>query len=456
MTKNRLIINQVADFNYNFLENHAQRVLLNFLISENKTQNIANSDSRVFFHSIFNLVNNHNVIQQNTNDWNKQFRINFQHKYNFFTHHQVGLGVNFIYKKQKIGNKFYVNNNVNDWLSSSMNLSRNNTNLSLEYLFKNRYFTISLIGDFISVDSKFSSDKTHNLTRNFFLLPMAKIEYKNRSLGVFNLEYQKSIQDIYAHYYYVGNYLVSSTYLFNGITRPNNPITEKIVFKYKKKSGYYGYDIDFKYRFSNKLKDYITDTKTTSLLKTNTIYFFNNVGSKNDFDIKLEKQIFNKKISIVSYNNIGFDKQQIKINGIDSYSYTSSRYFNLAIKSRFKGNYNFEVYNNYNIINYKNILAENTYRMNEIGMLLNFHLTEKFSMNADFSLNVDLENNTSYSKSVLKLDYYLNSNIYANLLMNNIFGSYKKMTIANEEFLSYYQRENLMPQFFYVGLTYKF
>lgn len=448
--------NQVLDINYKLSENHAQGFLANILFSENIHQNLTQSDRISFFHPIFNLLNSQNDILQRNNDKSQQFRVNFQHKYNFFTHHQIGVNLNLFHKKQEIENEFKINSKNNKDLYNSLSIDRNNINLGLEYLFKNRSFTISLIGDFMKVNTDFQSNYNIAKTQNQFFLPTAKIEYKSRGLGIFNIDYKRNIREVSAHYYFSGNYLISNTTLFRGIENPNNPLNESLSFRYNLRSGYRGYSIDLRYHFSNKLKDYILDTETTSLQKTSIVRFVNHAGERNGFDITLEKQVFNKMLSLIFQKSIEVDKELVKINGVDAESKTNSKNFKFTARSRFKGNYNFEVYNHYSITDYNSVLSENSYKMNETGIMLHFSPTDQWIINTDISFNTDIENHISYSKSAIKVDYYLNSNIYANLHINNILGANRKILVNNEDVFSYHQQEFLMPRFFYLGLTYKF
>lgn len=448
-------INQVLDINYKLSENHAQGVFVSFLLSENEQQVLTQSDRKSFYHSIFNLSNSENSILHQNKDINKLFRVHFQHKFNFLARHQVGVNLDFSNKNQDVNNDFEVNSQKESSLSNALSIQDNNINFGLEYLFKNRNITFSLIGDFITRYSDFDSNFNKTKTKNKFFLPTAKVEYKS-GIGNFNVDYKRNIREIYAHYYFLGHYLLSASTIIQGIENPKLPLSENLNLRYNLKSGFYGYDIDVRYTLSNKLKDYTIDTETNSLQRTNVLHYINNAGKRNKLDIKLEKYLFGKKLSLIAQGIFDYDKQFGKVNGLDSETKIYAKNFNVFARSRFKGNYNFELYNQYHINNYKTPLSDVFYKMNELGVMLNFTPSDKWTINTDFSFNRDMVNNISYNKSIVKIDYFLNSNIYANLYINNILGSYRKVMINKEDFFSYYQQEYLMPRFFYAGFTYKF
>ncbi len=235
---------------------------------------------------------------------------------------------------------------------------------------------------------------------------------------------------------------------------PKNPLVESMSFGYDKNSGYY--HLHLKYRFSNDLQGYIYRTETTSIAKTNSVIFGQNIGKKHRFEVRLEKQILGRRLSIISKNNFSFESKNIKINGDDTVSRYDTKCFNLSIKSRFKGDFNFEIFNIYSIINYKNTFSANSYRQNEVGISLNISFIDRWEVIADASFNRDLLNNISYSKSTFKIGYFMNSNLFFNLFVNNIFGEYRKVNLKNDDYLSYYQEERVLPRFFNLGLTYKF
>ena len=300
----------------------------------------------------------------------------------------------------------------------------------------------------------FESNKNATDTRLQYILPKVKLEYKIRRIGTFSLNYKRELEDIPAHYYYIGNYLLSNNNVFVGVDSPKNPLVESMSFGYDKNSGYY--HLHLKYRFSNDLQGYIYRTETTSIAKTNSVIFGQNIGKKHRFEVRLEKQILGRRLSIISKNNFSFEGKNIKINGDDTVSRYDTKYFNLSIKSRFKGDFNFEIFNIYSIINYKNTFSANSYRQNEVGISLNISFIDRWEVIADASFNRDLLNNISYSKSTFKIGYFMNSNLFFNLFVNNIFGEYRKVNLKNDDYLSYYQEERVLPRFFNLGLTYKF
>lgn len=449
------MLNQTLDVSYKISENHSQGWLINMMSFNNDSERLDTADNKLFFHSIFNLSNDKNSILQNNFDRNNYIRVNFQHKYNILTYHQIGINTTISSKNQNINNYFSINKASSSDLSSKMALNRDNISVGVEYLFKNRFFTLSLTGDFVKINTDFKSDNNTATDKLQYILPKMKFEYKNRKIGTFNLNYKRDLKDIPIHYYYLGSYLISNSYVFTGNETLENPITDFFSFNYNKKSGRYGYSIDFQYDFSNELKGYMNNTKTTSIEKTNSIDFTSNIGKKQEFELRLEKQLFKNKISIISLSNISFEKMNVKINSNDDISEFNSRSFNLSVKSRFKGNYNFEIYNQFKTIDMSNSLTKNWYKQNETGFSLNFTPTEKWAINAELSYHKDLVNNLSFSKSTMKIDYYVNSKIYFNFFMNNVLGSYSKTILSNEEYMSYHQKEKLMPRFFNFGVTYK-
>lgn len=449
-------INQVIDVSYRLSERHSQGWLVNIISSNNKENVSSYSDKKMYFHSIFNLKEEENRILQDELNKNNNIKINFQHKYNFLTHHQIGFNANILYKKQNISNKFDINGR-SYIISNRLSLDSKNINIGLEYLFKNRNFNISIIGDLLDINSLFESDKNSINVRLQHIIPRIKFEYTNKRIGTFNINYKRDLKDIPVHYYYLGNFFKSSNHIFVGIAEPKNPLIENFSISYNKKSGYYGgYSIYFQYDFSNDLKGYINNTTTTSIEKTNSINYRDNIGNRQEFELRLEKQFLRKKISIISQNSISYETQNLNINGNNDISKYDTRSFNLIVKSRFKGNYNFEIYNKYEVIDYKNTFSKNLYRQNEIGVMLNFNPMDKWEIATDITFNKDLVNNLSYNKSTIKIGYFINSNINFNLFMNNVFGAYRKTTLNTDEYLSYYQREKLMNRFLNIGLTYKF
>lgn len=449
------ILNQSLDLSYKLAENHSQGWLVNMMAFNTNNEESDTADRKIFFHSIFRLNQNKNNILQNHFDRNNYFKINFQHKYNFLTHHQLGLNATFSNKKQNIRNYFFVNGVPIADLGSDMSINRNNMYLGIEYLFQNRFFTISLEGDFIHMNNDFKSDASSTKDRLQYILPKINFEYKTKKSGVFNLKYKRDLRDIPIHYYYLGTYLLSNTQAFTGSAMLENPITERFSFIYNKRSGRYGYNLNFKYDFYNDLKDYVNNTRFNSVEKTNTINYTDSAGEKHNFELRLEKEIFKNKISIISLNTISFDRVNLKLNGNDDISRLNSKNFRLGVKSRFKEGFNFEVYNQFNLMERINSLTQNRYRLNELGFSLNYNPTEKWVITADMSHNKDLVNNISFNKSSFTIDYHLNSSFYFNLFVNNILNSSRKIMLNNEEYFSYYQRENLMPRFFNLGLTYK-
>lgn len=450
------LFNQVLDISYKLSENHAQGWLVNFNLSKNQNLEDSFADRRLFFHPIFNLQNNENQIQQNQTEINKKLGLNFQHKYNFWGHHQLGVHLDLNHKNQTLDNIFWVNDVQRNELTSEWRYRTNNTNIGMEYLFKNKRLTLSLFGNMVGINTKFLSNTNQVDRYDYFLLPTAKFEYKSTKVGQFNVNYERSVQDISTNYLYTGFYFKSKAYLFTGLEHLGHPLTEKMGFRYTKKSGHYGYDFYFKYQFINRLKGYIADTQTTSIQRTNTAKFSENIGTQNTLDTQLEKQILKKKISLIARSSISSEKYLIKINGEDTEGRASSKVFGLAVKSRFKGNYNFEIYNNYNEIHYLNSLSEVKNRLNELGGSISLNPLEQLSISGDFSFNKDFQSGASYSKSIVKLDYNLNSSVYFNFAMNNIFGANEKILIHSEDYFSYHQKELLMPRFFYIGITYKF
>lgn len=449
-----VLLNQTIDFGYRLSKNHSQGWLINLVSSDNKREKLSSADKRMYFHRIFQLSNEENRIFQDNYDKNNQLKINFQHKYNFFTHHQVGVNAVVSRRKQNISNDFEVNNQSFSSVANSLTIKNYNLNVGLEYLFKDRSFTFSAIGDFIAVKTLFESNKNATDTRLQYILPKVKLEYKIRRIGTFSLNYKRELGDIPAHYYYIGNYLLSNNNVFVGVDSPKNPLVESMSFGYDKNSGYY--HLHLKYRFSNDLQGYIYRTETTSIAKTNSVIFGQNIGKKHRFEVRLEKQILGRRLSIISKNNFSFESKNIKINGDDTVSRYDTKYFNLSIKSRFKGDFNFEIFNIHSIINYKNTFSANSYRQNEVGISLNISFIDRWEVIADASFNRDLLNNISYSKSTFKIGYFMNSNLFFNLFVNNIFGEYRKVNLKNDDYLSYYQEERVLPRFFNLGLTYKF
>ena len=449
-----VLLNQTIDFGYRLSKNHSQGWLINLTSYNNKRDRLYSADKKLYFHRIFQLSNEENRIFQDNYDKNNQLKINFQHKYIFFNHHQVGINAILTRKKQNISNDFEVNNQLFGVVDNNLIISNYNVDFGLEYLFKDRSFTFSAIGDFIAVKTLFESNKNATDTRLQYILPKVKLEYKIRRIGTFSLNYKRELGDIPAHYYYIGNYLLSNNNVFVGVDSPKNPLVESMSFGYDKNSGYY--QLHLKYRFSNDLQGYIYRTETTSIAKTNSVIFGQNIGKKHRFGVRLEKQILGRRLSIISKNNFSFESKNIKINGDDTVSRYDTKYFNLSIKSRFKGDFNFEIFNIYSIINYKNTFSANSYRQNEVGISLNISFIDRWEVIADASFNRDLLNNISYSKSTFKIGYFMNSNLFFNLFVNNIFGEYRKVNLKNDDYLSYYQEERVLPRFFNLGLTYKF
>ena len=388
-----VLLNQTIDFGYRLSKNHSQGWLINLTSYNNKRDRLYSADKKLYFHRIFQLSNEENRIFQDNYDKNNQLKINFQHKYVFFNHHQVGINAILTRKKQNISNDFEVNNQLFGVVDNNLIISNYNVDFGLEYLFKNRDFTFSAIGDFIAVKTLFESNKNATDTRLQYILPKVKLEYKIRRIGTFSLNYKRELGDIPAHYYYIGNYLLSNNNVFVGVDSPKNPLVESMSFGYDKNSGYY--HLHLKYRFSNDLQGYIYRTETTSIAKTNSVIFGQNIGKKHRFEVRLEKQILGRRLSIISKNNFSFESKNIKINGDDTVSRYDTKYFNLSIKSRFKGDFNFEIFNIYSIINYKNIFSANSYRQNEVGISLNIGFIDRWEVIADASFNRDLLNNIS-------------------------------------------------------------
>lgn len=441
-----VLLNQTIDFGYRLSKNHSQGWLINLTSYNNKRDRLYSADKKLYFHRIFQLSNEENRIFQDNYDKNNQLKINFQHKYVFFNHHQVGINAILTRKKQNISNDFEVNNQLFGVVDNNLIINNYNVDFGLEYLFKNRDFTFSAIGDFIAVKILFESNKNATDTRLQYILPKVKLEYKIRRIGTFSLNYKRELGDIPAHYYYIGNYLLSNNNVFVGVDSPKNPLVESMSFGYDKNSGYY--HLHLKYRFSNDLQGYIYRTETTSIAKTNSVIFGQNIGKKHRFEVRLEKQILGRRLSIISKNNFSFESKNIKINGDDTVSRYDTKYFNLSIKSRFKGDFNFEIFNIYSIINYKNTFSANSYRQNEVGISLNISFIDRWEVIADASFNRDLLNNISYSKSIFKIGYFMNSNLFFNLFVNNIFGEYRKVNLKNDELFIILSRREGFASFF--------
>ena len=71
-----------------------------------------------------------------------------------------------------------------------MIINNYNVDFGLEYLFKNRDFTFSAIGDFIAVKTLFESNKNATDTRLQYILQKVKLDYKIRRIGTFSQNYK--------------------------------------------------------------------------------------------------------------------------------------------------------------------------------------------------------------------------------------------------------------------------
>jgi len=186
-----VLLNQTIDFGYRLSKNHSQGWLINLTSYNNKRGRLYSADKKLYFHRIFQLSNEENRIFQDNYDKNNQLKINFQHKYVFFNHHQVGINAILTRKKQNISNDFEVNNQLFGVVDNNLIINNYNVDFGLEYLFKNRDFTFSAIGDFIAVKTLFESNKNATDTRLQYILPKVKLEYKIRRIGTFSLNYKR-------------------------------------------------------------------------------------------------------------------------------------------------------------------------------------------------------------------------------------------------------------------------
>lgn len=440
-----ITFNQSFDLNYKLSKQHSQGLLINTSFLKNDYSILTQSD----LPHITNFSNDNSSLYNY--EKNNKVRLNFQHKYNFLYHHIIGINYSIAYRNERINNK----SNISTLLDTFISLSNTNTNLGIDYSFKNRNLSIYFTGNMINLASRFKANNNSYLKELIFI-PSLEVEYKNKKIGTFKIDFKRIVKEIPSYYYYTGDYMISNTYHFKGIDTPYSPITDKVSLSYSKGSNLYGYLIDLQLNYYNKIKDYIMISDASNIYKSNTILFTKNAGAKNNLEIRIEKSFLRKKISLISKGNILFEKQPIRINNLDTQSYSISKNFSFSIKSKFKGNYNFELYNNYNITDYKNYMSTSRYIFNEIGATLNLSPIERISIDSDFSINMDLKNNTLYSKSSIKILHRINNKLDTSFIINNVLGSSKKLSINTDDFFTYTQSEVLSPRFFYLGLSYKF
>lgn len=218
-------------------------------------------------------------------------------------------------------------------------------------------------------------------------LPEVKLEYKNLQVGTFNFNYQRSQKEIPLRYFYTGVYLNSYANLFKWVGNVEFPLVDKIDFRYHKK--WKTCTFNFEYQFKNRLKDYVVLIQTNTIQRTSLVKMNKNAGEENGVEFRIEKTFLRNKLSLIFKNSLQWNRYLNRTNEVFNYVKNNFKNFNLSIKSRFKENYNFELYQNYRLSAYDNYFSSHRYRFYGVGGSLDIHPLEKLKIQGDFSLNKD-------------------------------------------------------------------
>ncbi len=448
-------LNQTIDISYRLNEQHTQGITATSVFSENQADRSYHSNTPYFFLPIFNLHSSENTLaQKNINNTNF-LKFQFQHQFNFWKKHQAKLNIGFHKQNEKEKNYYSVNQLDKDNLSSLMTLNRSIFSFGGEYQYTTRKLIFSGMLTYFIFNNHFYSNYNTQYTITPYWLPEFRLEYKNNTIGNLTLKYLHTLHRLKMKYFYTGDFIQSVSSLFKGIENPQNPLHENIIFHYVKKSDYDGYNISLQIKNTRYLKDYLSDTKSSSLQSISSVSFRENTGYQQEVNLRLEKQLWRKKLSIITQPILSKEAKTTIINHEEGETRTQHFSIRTAIKSRFKSNYNFELFNSYNHSSFENSINKNQMKMNEFGFELNIYPWDFLHFSTRFSFFYDLINKTKFNESQFLMEYTPNSSLALNFSVRNLLNSQEKIAISNDDLFSYTQKIRLMPRFFYIGLTYK-